>query len=319
MIQKLIEFLINNDIKFEKNVPLKKRTWIKTGGFVSVWIEPCVIESLILLAKFLFENQIKYEIVGHTSNIYYLDTTNPEVVISTKNLTSYQIVGSCVICDCGVRVSSLSRSLVNQGIIGFSGLVSLPGTVGAATVNNSSCFGSEFSSLIKNISLFDKSNGTIMTVGAESLMYSHRSSLLKNKIIDAIVLSVSLRLIRGNVDDEVRKANEAIEIRRQTQEPPAYTLGSVFANLNERKSIGLFFFKKWYLLLAKAHLGKIPSRTHLLLKYYGYENLSPYVSDKNVNTFIWRPEIDNKAFVFFEYCRFMRKAFVNPRLEIEVR
>lgn len=319
MIQKLIEFLINNDIKFEKNVPLKKRTWIKTGGYVSVWIEPCVIESLILLAKFLFENQIKYEIVGHTSNIYYLDTTNPEVVISTKNLTSYQIVGSCVICDCGVRVSSLSRSLVNQGIIGFSGLVNLPGTVGAATVNNSSCFGSEFSSLIKDISLFDKSNGTIMTVGAESLMYSHRSSLLKNKIIDAIVLSVSLRLIRGSVDDEVRKANEAIEIRRQTQEPPAYTLGSVFANLNERKSIGLFFLKKWYLLLAKARLGKIPSRTHLLLKYYGYEDLSPYVSDKNVNTFIWRPEIDNKAFVFFEYCRFMRKAFVNPRLEIEVR
>ena len=43
------------------------------------------------------------------------------------------------------------------------------------------------------------------------------------------------------------------------------------------------------------------------------------MSDKNVNTFIWRPEIDNKAFVFFEYCRFMRKAFVNPRLEIEVR
>lgn len=318
-MRKLIDFLIKNNIQFEENVSLKKRTWIKTGGSVSVWIEPNTIESLILLAKFLFESKIKYETVGHTSNIYYLDATNPQVIVSTKNLISYRITDSCVNCDCGVHVSTLSRALVNKGIVGFSGLINLPGTVGAATVNNSSCFGSEFSSLIKDVSLFDKSTGTIKTICAENLMYGHRSSALKSKLIDAVVISVSLKLIKGCVDEEVRKAKEATETRKYTQEPPAYTLGSVFANLNERKNLGYRFFRKCYMILAKLHFVKKPSRTHLLLKYYGYEYLKPYVSDKNVNTFIWKPEIENKELFFSEYCNFMRKAFVDPRLEIEVR
>lgn len=315
----LIDFLVNNNIYFEENVSLKNRTWIKTGGFVAVWIEPKTTESLILLASFLFMKKINYEVVGHTSNIYYLDTTNPHIIVSTKKLISYRIVDSCVVCECGVHVSVLSRILVNKGMVGFSGLVNLPGTVGAATVNNSSCFGSEFSSLLKNVTLYDKNTGIIKTISTESLHYTHRSSSLKRKQIDAIVISVCLKLVKGCVEEELQKAKEAAEIRKHTQEPPAYTLGSVYANLKERNSLGYRIFKKYYRLLANLHIVKFPSRTHLLLKYYGYESLKPYVSEKNVNTFIWKPEIKDKESIFSEYCNFMGEAFVNPHLEIEVR
>lgn len=318
-MKELIDYLKNNDIKFEENISLRKKTWIKTGGIVAVWIEPNTTDELTRLSRYFFEKKLNYEVVGHTSNVFYLDTTNPSIIVSTKRLTSYQLLDSCVSCDCGVHVSTLSRSLVKKGFKGFSGLVNLPGTIGAATVNNSSCFNSQISSLIKNVTLFDKSTGKIKTINVEELRYSHRSSSLKRKEIDAVVISVRLNVIQGNITEEIQKAEKATEIRKLTQEPPAYTLGSVFANLKERNNMGFRIFRRFYNILAVMHIVGSISRTRLLLKYYGYDKLHPYVSDKNVNTFIWKPEIKDKSYIFSEYCRFMEKAFINPRLEIEVR
>lgn len=69
--------LQENNIFFECDVPLKKKTWLKTGGTVSYWIEPDTIDKTIIIAKLLDEAGLKYEIIGHTSNIYYVDDTIP--------------------------------------------------------------------------------------------------------------------------------------------------------------------------------------------------------------------------------------------------
>lgn len=34
-------------IQFEENVPLKERTWIKTGGIASLWITPSNVKELV--------------------------------------------------------------------------------------------------------------------------------------------------------------------------------------------------------------------------------------------------------------------------------
>lgn len=318
-MSELIAFLVENKINFEENILLKKRTWLKTGGFVKVWIEPSNTEELISLAKYLYKASITYEVVGHTSNIYYLDSTNPEVIVSTMNIKSFHYNNDVALCDCGVSVSKLSRYFVDLGYVGFSGLVNLPGTIAAAVVNNSSCFDCAISSLLKDVLFFNQKTGSVEYLSVEDLSYSHRSSILKRKELTGIIISVSLNLKQGILIEEKKKALVATKIRKETQEPPAYTLGSVFAGLEKKTSLALNIYIMGFRLLTKLRIIQHKSLSELLLKFYGYDFLLPYVSTKNINTFIWKPEIKDKKQMFDKYVEFMHIAFVDPKLEIEIR
>ena len=214
-MSELITFLVENKINFEENVLLKKRTWLKTGGFVKVWIEPSNGEELVRVAEYFYKESIQYQVIGHTSNIYFLDSTNIEVIVSTKNIKSFQQNNDVVLCDCGVSVSRLSRYFVDLGYA-------------------------------------------------------------------------------------------------------AYTLGSVFADLERKSTLSLKIYLKIIQMLTRLRIIRPKSFSELLLKFYGYDFLLPHVSKKTFNTFIWKPEIMDKKQMFNKYVEFMQKVFVDPKLKIEI-
>lgn len=155
----LDSFLISKEISFEKNIDLKKKTWIKTGGIVSRWIQPKTLDELIETVRFLQKNNLSFEIVGFTSNLYYLDSYNPSIIISTKGVKSFNDDAEFISCECGTPVASLARYAVSRGYKGFAGLVNLPGTVAAAIYNNSSCFGCSISNLLQEVEFLDIMGG----------------------------------------------------------------------------------------------------------------------------------------------------------------
>lgn len=173
--------LQENNITFECNVPLKKKTWLKTGGIVSYWIEPDTIDKTIVISKFLDEAGIKYEVIGHTSNIYYVDDYNPNIIISTSKLNRYRFYNDFIIAECGVSVTKLSRECAEKGIKGFGGMIGLPGTVGAAVCNNSSCFNCSISDLLIEAVFYNSVSQKVETMRYEDFHYSKRYSVLKGK------------------------------------------------------------------------------------------------------------------------------------------
>ena len=231
-------FLENNHIEFKRNVLLKNKTWIRTGGKADYWILPCNKEELFLLVSYLYKQNLPFEIIGHTSNLYYYDTYNVNIIISTVKLQSYKEEASYIECECGVSVSKLSKSLVEKGIIGYAGLVNLPGTIGAAVYNNSSCFKCSISERLVSVDFISPSLGNkIVEITAEDLKFKHRSSALKRKEIEGVILSVRIKKEYGEVAIEKEKANQATAIRKLTQEPPKLNLGSVYSSLVLRKNL----------------------------------------------------------------------------------
>lgn len=178
----LKKILQENNIAFECNVPLAKKTWLKTGGIVSYWIEPDTVDKTINIAKLLDKVCLKYEVVGHTSNIYYVDGYNPNIIISTTKLNRYWFYDEYIIAECGVPVTKLSRECAEKGFKGFGGMVGLPGTVGAAACNNSSCFDCSISDLLIEAIFYNSESQTIETMSYEDFHYSKRYSVLKGKI-----------------------------------------------------------------------------------------------------------------------------------------
>lgn len=309
-------YLIKNNIPHETDVMLTKKSWIRQGGECEYWIEPENKEQLFEVCKYLYHKGVVFDIVGQTSNIFFHSTYHPEVVISTTGVKDYVIVNDILTADCGVPVVKLAKDMLEQGYEGFSGLTGLPGTVASAIVNNAGCFGCSLSSMLISADVL-LSNGSIETWQADDFGYSHRSSILKRKEKDGVVLSVRLKLKKaGNPEEEKKKAESAMNYRRTKQEHSGRNLGSVFASRKMKKNVkNIVTVMVQNIVGAMRLMPKRRAQKHMLLWLYGYKNLAPYVSDRNVNTFVWRDEGAEQMFA--KYKEFIDNVFDDAVLEIE--
>ena len=172
------EFLIKNNISYEENVSLASKSWIKFGGIASLWISPKSVTELEEVCRYLYGNNIAYDLVGQTSNIFFHSTYNPQVLVSTVKVNGFRIEGDALACDCGCNVMKLAKEMLAEGYAGFYGLVGLPGTVGSAAVNNAGCFSCSISEMLISAEVL-MPNGTIKTFEKDAFGYEKRSSKFK--------------------------------------------------------------------------------------------------------------------------------------------
>ena len=312
----LQEWLIDYGIPFEQNISLSKKTWIKTGGTCAYWIVPASVQQLEDVCRFLYSNNFSFDIVGQTSNIFFHSTYNPKIVVSTVKVNNYEINDDIITCDCGVNVAMFSRECLAAGYSGFYGLVGLPGTVASSVYGNAGCFDCSIVSMLTCVDVL-LPDGTVRTFGKEDLGYTHRSSAFKRKEIQGIILSVKLKVEKAkDLAAEKRKSEKTVVYRKTKQEKPNWCLGSVFSSRNEKQNVKNHIANLMAKILAKLKItdqGRAYKR--LLLRLYGYYDLNPYISDKNVNTFVWR---DEKAEQKIErYKELMGKVYDNLMIEIE--
>ncbi len=313
----LLQYIEEKDIPYELNVSLAIKSWIKQGGTCRTLIMPQDREQLLSVCRFLNSHGEAFDIVGQTSNIFFHASYNPNIVISTTQVNGYVINGETITCDCGVSVVKLAKECLSKGYAGFYGLVGLPGTVASAIFNNASCFDCSLSSMLISADVLI-SDGTVQTITKDDFGYSHRSSAFKRGEKSGIILSVKLKAEKANdVKEEYRKSEETVIYRREKQEHHGRNLGSVYANRKKRNNLRNRFCGFILRNLSRFRLITDRSRAakNLYLFLYGYRDLNPYVSDRNLNTFIWR---DDAAEAKFErYKEFMGKVYDDLVIEIE--
>ena len=310
------EFLSENNISYDENVSLASKSWIKFGGIASLWISPKSVSELEEVCRYLYGNNIAYNLVGQTSNIFFHSTYNPQVVVSTVKVNGYNVEGNTLTCDCGCNVMKLAKEMLTEGYAGFYGLVGLPGTVASAAVNNAGCFSCSISEMLISADVL-MPNGTIKIFKRDDFGYEKRSSKFKRGELKGVVLSVKLKLNKAeNIDEEYRKSEETKLYRKTNQEGPAKNLGSVFAKMtlkyNYRNRLAAI------MTTIATRLGfknKKLIHKRMLLWLYGYSDLDLYISDKQINTFVWRDSNAEQKFV--RYKEFMGKVFDELTQEIE--
>lgn len=310
------EFLSENNISYDENVSLASKSWIKFGGIASLWISPKTVSELEEVCRYLYGNNIAYDLVGQTSNIFFHSTYNPQVVISTVKVNGYSIEGNILTCDCGCNVMRLAKEMLAEGYAGFYGLVGLPGTVASAAVNNAGCFSCSISEMLISADVL-MPNGTIKIFKRDDFGYEKRSSKFKRGEVKGVVLSVKLKLEKAeSIEEEYRKSEETKVYRKTNQEGPAKNLGSVFAKMtlkyNYRNRMAAIMTT---IVTRLGFKNKKLIHKRMLLWLYGYSDLNPYISDKQLNTFVWRDADAEQKFA--RYKEFMGKAFDGLIQEIE--
>ena len=313
----IISYLDRLKCPYEIDVPLSKKTWIKTGGDCALWIEPQSVSQLENLCRYLYKINSKFDLVGQTSNIFFHSTYQPQVVVSTTKINHYEIKDDIIISECGVSVVKLAKDCLSEGYAGFYGLVGLPGTVASAIVNNAGCFDCSLSSMLVSADVL-MNDGSVRTINKDVFGFSHRSSVFKRKEIDGVILTIRLKIIKSaNIDDELNKSKETVVYRREKQEKYNGNLGSIYAKKrrknNWRNSLEYYVWRILSSFFALHNRRIIEKR--FLLFLYGYRDLNPYVSDKNINTFIWKDSLAEEKFT--RYKKFMASVYDDLSIEIE--
>lgn len=317
----ILEFLTNKDIFFQTEVCLKQKTWIKRGGIVPLWIVPSKMSEFTSLIIFCQDNSIDYDVIGATSNCYFLKDYSPTALVSTLKLNGFEINDKTIKCDCGYNMMKLTKYCITHGIEGFEGFVNLPGTVGGAAINNAGCYGSIISDLV--VEVHGIKNGEFRVLSNEEMNYSHRNSSLKSSdrsfVITHVVFDIQKKADPGLLKE---RADEYSYSRSVLQESRYPNLGSTFASLKLKKlpftrEIAYRILVRVLNLLPLSMSFRKKLRVRLIKLFWGFGQVNQYISKYGINCFIWK---DEKADRYFNtYLEKIHENTIKRELEIDIK
>ena len=316
----IISYLQEYGIPYQINNDLAKTTWLRRGGIASLMIFPGDCKQLEVICRYLYSKNIDFELFGHTSNLYIHNSYSPHIVVSTKKCKRFVELNEYIYCEAGASVATIAKYYVNNGYSGMEYLTNLPGTLGGAIYNNSSCKRSIVSDLLLEADVLLE-DGTLKVWNYDDFHFSFRKSILKEKYIKGIILSIKLKKRLGNsIELKTISINNENE-RRANIQNPSKTLGSTFSSQYDNGNMPSRYRIPWAIfnVIIKCLVKDVSKQKELsksfLLSITGYKDLKPYISN---NTFIMYQWIDNQADTKFpRYEKFMNSIMKTTNLEIE--
>lgn len=191
-------------MQIRENVSLKGFTTFKIGGaarYFSVATESADIPDAVAFAR---KNKIPFVVLGGGSNVLISDEGFPGLVIKMDILgidfEEGRGSGVEVIVGAGESWDDLVRLAVEKNLYGLENLSGIPGTVGAAPIQNIGAYGSEVKDTISFVEAFDFDSQEFRIMSAKDCKFGYRDSIFKT--------SAGRRLIVTRVGFLLKKKGE---------------------------------------------------------------------------------------------------------------
>lgn len=205
--------------EFEKNISLKK---LNTFGIDARAKYLCAFSSIDtlqeILAGELFEKE-EHFILGGGSNVLF--TRNVDALVLKNEILGKEIIkedsdNAWVKFGAGEVWHDCVLWAIDNNLGGIENLSLIPGTAGAAPMQNIGAYGVEIKSVIKNVEAVEKATGVVKVFTNVECEFGYRESIFKRAqkgkyIITSITLCLTkrhdLKLSYGAINNEL-KANK---------------------------------------------------------------------------------------------------------------
>lgn len=225
----LIKFIKSKKIgKFLENFSYKNFNTFAINVKVKLVVFPKNVDCLSKLIKYIKINNIKYIVLGNSSNVIFDTEYYDGVIIKLDYLNDFKIENKTVTVGAGYSLIKLSMKMAKLGLTGLEFASGIPGTVGGAVYMNAGAYKSDMGYIVHKIKVLD-CNGEIKTLYNKDLKFHYRNSLLKeNK--DLICIEATLHLKQGKKENIMQVINSRREKRTSSQPLEFPSAGSVFRN-----------------------------------------------------------------------------------------
>lgn len=257
-------WVYNHSIYFMQvleNVSLAEHTTLHLGGLARFFITVHSVEELREAVSFAKENEYPIYVLGGGSNVLFSDSGWEGLVIRIALLgRSYDEDSkgdAQVVAHSGEVWDQLVEETVGQGLWGLENLSRIPGTVGAAPVQNIGAYGVEVKDVIDWVEVLDTATDRLHLLSVAECAFGYRDSVFKHEegskyIVTRVAFRLSTHPNRkleykdvreyfgGRTDVSVKEVREAINTIRDKKFPciaKVGTAGSFFKNPTVRKSV----------------------------------------------------------------------------------
>ena len=213
------------DVEFHENYPVKNLTSFKVGGTVDkIWFPKNQQEFSYLLKT--LKNPL---VLGSMSNVIISDKGLRQDVISTLKMKKFEIKGTKIFTDAGVKGPMLAQKAVDLGLSGFEFMIGFPGSVGGNIYMNASAHSQSISDSLVSVCVFDTEFKEIRFFDKKDLKFSYRHSLLQEKPFILLTAEFDLKKTNNDIVKALVERNLAF---RKTHQPNLAipNAGSIFKN-----------------------------------------------------------------------------------------
>ena len=231
--------------------------------------------SLEELSIFLKKNNEEVLVLGEATNVVlpnYFDGIVIKTILSDTNYISKSevSVGSSVNWD------SFVGWTLNNNLTGLENLTLIPGSVGAAPIQNIGAYGIEVCDFIKSVRFFDLMTNSIKEFNNAECKFGYRASIFQNMHI--IILSVTFEFLPKPININYKSIQNYIEnnkIDKSSLSPK--TLSSIVKKIRTSKlpspdvipNVGSFF------------KNPIVNKSSINTDHYSYDDLIMWSIDKD--------------------------------------
>lgn len=183
-------------------VTLADLTTTRVGGPIRDYHAADDRDTLIQTARELYEQHDELIIIGGGSNtiagddpvlapVLHVRTSGHELVQDREDEVGTVLVRA----EAGASWPELVQWCVAHGWSGAEALAGIPGSAGAAPVQNIGAYGQEIASVLRRIEFLDADTGDVSWLPASQLGFGYRTSALKRGELRGIVLRIEMELL----------------------------------------------------------------------------------------------------------------------------
>ena len=140
------------------------------------------------------------------------------------------------------------RASLGRGIAGLENLILIPGSVGAAPVQNIGAYGRELAEVLESVTVIDRERGAVATLGAQACKFRYRDSRFKRDGARRYVI-VRVSLVLGGLATNAGYLDVRRELGRMGVLPSRGGVAEAVARTRRRKlpdprrigNVGSFF------------------------------------------------------------------------------
>ncbi len=231
--EKLVS-LVSHPVKWECMMSIY--TSFSIGGPAEAIVTVNLKEELVLLLKFLKEEEIMWRIIGRGTNLLVADRGFPGVILLLGK--EFQAISGCidmgddrvlVRAGSGCSLGRFSLNCMEKGLAGLEFAGGIPGTVGGAVIMNAGAWGEDISSIVNSITLTSDDGEKVLK--REDLHFEYRCWKDYSDISGGAVISEVEFLLKREDPEKIRGRCRRLQEKRRRIQPSSFAnAGSFFKN-----------------------------------------------------------------------------------------
>jgi len=188
-------------MEIHTSIPLKNYTTMQLGGNARFMTEVHTPDEVIEVCRNARLQNLATFILGGGSNVIVRDKGFNGIVIRNR-IPGFEVIEdqpsyTVIKIGAGENWDEVVRRTVEMNLSGIEAMSAIPGTAGAAPVQNVGAYGQEIAETLVSLDAYDNVTDSIVTLSNEDCQFSYRHSIFRGEATGRFVItSITLKLYK---------------------------------------------------------------------------------------------------------------------------